>query len=566
MRISNPWIGYVQRSYQQIKKDLVAGLQSKAPEITDYSENNPLVILLSMFAGLTEHLNYYIDVMAQELYINTLRRYTSAVKLANLLDYYSRGTTPAIVKIRISLLDNSGLPSPSSTDLIIPINTQFLTQDSSGVFITQKPYVVKAGVTVLYIEAYNIKSGYTKTLTTTNIGNPNQVYLIDDPYFCDIIPTITSGSETFTLVKTLAFSKAADKHFTIRLSGSGKLFIVFGDNIRGKIPLASTLTLNHSRTNGAQYNQISPGLIMQSSTDLLALTSGPTVIDIYNPESPNGGDDLETLEKLRIKIPASIRTLDRAVTYSDYHDLLQLVPGVEKGLADFCCNRGNGIDLYVLPHGGGIASDGLLLDVETFFDTRKMLNTKINAKPVSEILIAIHVEVIIFAGQNQALTQRLIASALQNEFSYLNQEINGSIRLSDITTLISNLEPVDYIKSLTITPLPYISGLIYTIAVYNTVSEKYQYTLLYQGSHAWVVYRDNVEVGSLITGDEYNDGKLVLTITSDIGIVTNSIFEFTIYPPNRDIEITDFSIATLNLADLNITVNQNSTLIKTKTC
>jgi hypothetical protein len=58
MGITNKWLNPYQRSYQQIKAKLVESLMGlKDPQgqklITDYSEGNILIIILSLFANVS---------------------------------------------------------------------------------------------------------------------------------------------------------------------------------------------------------------------------------------------------------------------------------------------------------------------------------------------------------------------------------------------------------------------------------------------------------------------------------------------------------------------------------
>ncbi len=77
MALDNPWVGYITRSYQQIKDSLLSRMVTNNPEITDHSESNILVIIIGMFAGIAEMLGYYIDNMAREAFIATARKFTS---------------------------------------------------------------------------------------------------------------------------------------------------------------------------------------------------------------------------------------------------------------------------------------------------------------------------------------------------------------------------------------------------------------------------------------------------------------------------------------------------------
>ena len=59
MGITNKWLNPYQRSYQQIKAKLVESLMGLKDSqgqklITDYSEGNILIIILSLFAAIAE--------------------------------------------------------------------------------------------------------------------------------------------------------------------------------------------------------------------------------------------------------------------------------------------------------------------------------------------------------------------------------------------------------------------------------------------------------------------------------------------------------------------------------
>ena len=100
MGITNKWLNPYQRSYQQIKAKLVESLMGIKDKdgnvmITDYSEGNILIIILSLFAAIAEVLHYYVDNVARETFLATARKYDSLVKQGNLVDYHTRSAIAA---------------------------------------------------------------------------------------------------------------------------------------------------------------------------------------------------------------------------------------------------------------------------------------------------------------------------------------------------------------------------------------------------------------------------------------------------------------------------------------
>ena len=97
MPTNNPWLNPYQRSFNSIKDQLKASLQTRIPEITDFSEGNIFMIIVSIYAAIAEVLHYYIDNMARETFFVTARRYSSLYKHAKLVDYHIKSAIPASV-------------------------------------------------------------------------------------------------------------------------------------------------------------------------------------------------------------------------------------------------------------------------------------------------------------------------------------------------------------------------------------------------------------------------------------------------------------------------------------
>ena len=136
----NKWTETYKRSFQDIKQDMVSALTSiPSPTggklITDVSEGNILVIIISAVAAVVEMLHYYIDNAAREAFLDSARRYSSVEALGLLVDYLPRGANPPTVDIVLIKLTTdviaitlSGLISfrPLSPSLNLFINSDTL--------------------------------------------------------------------------------------------------------------------------------------------------------------------------------------------------------------------------------------------------------------------------------------------------------------------------------------------------------------------------------------------------------------------------------------------------------
>ena len=105
MVVKNKWVGYLDRTYQQIKSSVLSKLSIYLPEMTDHTESNPFIIEVDVWAGLTEHLNYYIDNSARESFLATARLYSSMAKIAKFSKYRLRGVIASSVTLTFTLSD-----------------------------------------------------------------------------------------------------------------------------------------------------------------------------------------------------------------------------------------------------------------------------------------------------------------------------------------------------------------------------------------------------------------------------------------------------------------------------
>ena len=102
--MADKWTNPKRRSFQAIRQDMVAKLTSITDSegnqlITDISEGNILIIILSLFAGIAEMLHFYIDNMARESFLSTARRYDSVAAIGDLVDYKPRAANAATVDV-----------------------------------------------------------------------------------------------------------------------------------------------------------------------------------------------------------------------------------------------------------------------------------------------------------------------------------------------------------------------------------------------------------------------------------------------------------------------------------
>lgn len=447
MGITNKWLNPYQRSYQQIKAKLVESLMGlKDPQgqklITDYSEGNILIIILSLFAAIAEVLHYYVDNMARETFLSTARRYDSVVKHGALVDYHARAAIAATVDV---ILSRSITGNSIGAKLTIPQGTLFT--DSSGNSwlsardVTWYSNVTTCKVPIVQHEKYTASALNNMVIPTGDRVILNLGTLPNGKYYEQGSMSLQIGGETWVLVDTFAKSKPTDKHFMVSVDESLSPYIMFGDGTFGKKPAAGAKITNvvFYLTNGTQGN-------VKSNT----ITSVPPVISssitdatVSNAYDAGGGSNYENFTMLKEHIPLSVKTLGVAITKEDFESLAMLVDGVNKAKADYECGRK--LTVYISPDGGAVASSELINRVYNLLSQRAPMTTWLKVKSAGKVQIILEMDVTGKKSYKTAEIQTQILTALYNAYSPEQAQIGGSVRLSDIYALIDNLSTVDYL-------------------------------------------------------------------------------------------------------------------------
>lgn len=447
MGITNKWLNPYQRSYQQIKAKLVESLMGlKDPQgqklITDYSEGNILIIILSLFAAIAEVLHYYVDNMARETFLSTARRYDSVVKHGALVDYHARAAIAATVDV---ILSRSITGNSIGAKLTIPQGTLF-TDSSGNSWLSARDVIWHSNVTtckvpIIQHERYTASALNNMVIPTGDRVILNLGTLPNGKYYEQGSMSLQIGGETWVLVDTFAKSKPTDKHFMVSVDESLSPYIMFGDGTFGKKPAAGAKITNvvFYLTNGTQGN-------VKSNT----ITSVPSVISssitdatVSNAYDAGGGSNYENFTMLKEHIPLSVKTLGVAITKEDFESLAMLVDGVNKAKADYECGRK--LTVYISPDGGAIASSELINRVYNLLSQRAPMTTWLKVKSAGKVQIILEMDVTGKKSYKTAEIQTQILTALYNAYSPEQAQIGGSVRLSDIYALIDNLSTVDYL-------------------------------------------------------------------------------------------------------------------------
>jgi len=571
MGITNKWLNPYQRSYQQIKAKLIESLTNIKDKdgnvlVTDYSEGNILIIILSLFAAIAEVLHYYIDNMARESFLPTARKYSSVVKHGALVDYHARGAIAASVDLVVSR-DVSG--DSIGAKLTIPSGT--LSTDSNGnKWLSSRDVTWYANVTTckvpvvqheLYTESQIngmvIPSDERVTITLGTLPNGK--------YYEHGTMSMKIGGESWVLVNTFAYSKPTDKHFMVVVDESLTPYITFGDGLYGKKPAAGAKISDFKfyLTTGINGN-VKSGMITSVPSVISSSVTDATVSNTY---AAGGGSSYENFNMLKEHIPLSVKTLGVAITKEDFESLAMLVDGVNKAKADYECGRK--LTVYISPDGGAVASSELINRVYNLLSQRAPMTTWLKVKSAGKVQIILEMEVTGKKSYKTPEIQTQILTALYNAYSPEQAQIGGSVRVSDIYALIDNLSTVDYLHltKFYIKPWP---TTIYgnkelSLGQFklNKAKGSMTYYITFNSSTTFTVrsvsngYTNTGTVGNSIQViDKANGFDFSLDIQNN-SYQSGYRYSITVSEPNHDYEDPGFNLPVFeNASQLTLTVNE----------
>ena len=568
--ITNPWLGTYQRSYQQIKSKLIEGLSNIKDDngkqlITDVSEGNILIIVISMFAAIAEVLHFYIDNAGRESFLPTARKYSSVLKHGKLVDYHARSAIAATVDVTLV----RPLTSSSKGKVIsIPQGTEF--KDKAGnTWLSAKNITWNTNVSTCKVPLIQHKYYEFDNLYGTQIPNADQIQIslgtLDDGLYEEGTMAMEIGSETWVLVKTFAYSKPTDRHFMVQNTEEDIPVIIFGDGTFGMKPVPGSIitVVSCYITNGSDGN-VSAGSITDVPTIISSAVSDAT---ISNVNAAGGGSNYEDFNMLKEHIPLSVRTLGVAVTKQDFIDYAMQVDGVSKAKMEYECGRK--MTLYISPDNAAVASSELCNRVLNHLKKFVPLTTWLKVKSAGKAKIILEMDVTGKPSFKSDDIKDQVLQALYDKYSPDHSSIGGSVRISDIYALIDNLSMVDYlhITKFYIVPWPKTivgsKDLEFSTYSLNKATGSTSYYIYFENATSYTIrsltggfVKTSIPITSTTINDTKNGNQFSLSFV-DNQYDKGSKYQFTISEPNLDYNDPGYNIPVFEEASqLVLTVNE----------
>lgn len=314
--------------FDGIKNNLKQYLKSQT-EFQDYDfEGSGMSVLLDILAYNTHYMAYYLNMVGNEMFLDSAQLRASVLSHAKLMNYVPGSKEGALSKIDVKV-------TPSSTEneelgiLVLPKYTRLMGYDKDGInypFVTlYSNSVSKISGSFTFSNVF-IKQG--EVITRQYLMDENNIYRRFEIPSQNVDTTTIQVSTRDNIYDTNTTIYKVYNDITEVTSGTPAVFLeenensqyvfYFGDDIIGRRPKdGSVVICTYLDTVGSPSNNITGFTFSEP----IAGEFSDNVI-ISSVASSYGGSDKETIEQVRFRAPYYYTTQNRAVAKSDYEILL----------------------------------------------------------------------------------------------------------------------------------------------------------------------------------------------------------------------------------------------------
>lgn len=322
MAVANSYLQVTELDFNEIRNNLKTYLSSQT-QFQDYDfEGSSMAVLLDLLAYNTHYNSYYVNMLANEMFLDTAQQRDSVVSNAKLLGYTPISAVGATATVTLTFSGVSGTVS----QFTIPKNSKFTTtvDDIQYTYVTPSAFTVQ-NVSNTFSKAVTIKEGQPLTHRfVVNANNPQRYVLpnenVDTTSITVRVQNSVSDTESteFTRATNINQVFSTSPVYFLEEAYDGKYEIVFGSGslgkalINGNIVIVDYLVCNGDATNGANT----------FSVDTLNVGESYSAVTITTTARARGGRPQETIDSIKFNAPRFYQTQNRCVIDNDYQRIL----------------------------------------------------------------------------------------------------------------------------------------------------------------------------------------------------------------------------------------------------
>lgn len=314
--------------FDTLKNTLKQYMRSQ-DKFNDYDfDGSNMNVLLDLLAYNTYHNAFYLNMIGNEMFMDTAVIRDSVVSHAKELNYVPRSFKSA--EANVSIIINS--TDASKRSITMPKGTSFTSR------FGQQNFTFTTGENIV-ISDVQINSNNTVTFTGNNISLYEGYYVTDTFTFrsdngqqfqltnknvdtssisVTVIEDVGATTLTYTRASSLFDLASTSQVFFVQGAESDSYEIVFGDGVTGRRPKDNSIIVVEYRISNGQLPNGCDNFYPDSTI------GGESNIDITVNAKASGGSVSESIESIKYNAPRHFTTQERAITAEDYENLLKI--------------------------------------------------------------------------------------------------------------------------------------------------------------------------------------------------------------------------------------------------
>jgi hypothetical protein len=293
----------------------------------DYDfEGSNINVLLDILAYNTQLNAYYLNMISNEMFLDSALKRDSIVSHAKELNYLPRSFRSSVATINIYLQDGQA----DTSTIIIPRGTTFTGFSGNKNFTFSIPDNITArsldnAGNFLAQNVLIYEGDYVSDTFVTNDLNPVRYKLTNKAVDTNSIRvTVIEDNGQTTLSYDFRGSlfdiDSQDQVYFLQAAENDTYEILFGDGIIGRKPKNNSIVIIDYR---ACNGELSNNIRKFKPNDDVGTATVTRIDTVGNPAYSSGGSIPESVESIKFNAPRAFTTQERVVTAQDYATILK---------------------------------------------------------------------------------------------------------------------------------------------------------------------------------------------------------------------------------------------------
>lgn len=318
---ANTSISLTSLDFNAYKSELKAYLKSQR-NFADYDfEASNLSVLLDVLALNTYQNGFYMNMIGNEMFLDSAQLRDSVLSHAKELNYLPRSfkSSEAVLNITITSSD------ATKKNITIPKGTGFVSRVGANTFLftTNQNHVLTSANSVFSGQITVYEGDYiTDSYVASDRGSLR--YMISnkqvDLESLKVVVIEDNGANTieYTMATSLFDIGETDTVYFVQAGTNERYEVLFGDGIIGRKPKNDSAVIFEYRISNGQLPNGARTFRVAESID------GESNVSITTASSATSGDVFESIDSIKFNAPRAFTTQERAVTAEDYENILRL--------------------------------------------------------------------------------------------------------------------------------------------------------------------------------------------------------------------------------------------------